>query len=620
MCAHAAVEKRITYEKMLAEISEHAVRVEDIGDFLRFSIKKMGEILDVSRVFVFKHTNENSTFSCVCGWDSPEMAKRRSPDNFILNIPWAAEQLSRGNIINQSDIKNIPGKCYRAHLVKEKIRSTLNVPLFIRGKLYGFVGFDEHRHHRKWQNEDLYILTTAAQIIVRTIENKEYEEELKEHKNMLESIFSSVQDAIITVNTSFVVIESNKAAKTICDIEKMPGRPMTECMRGCSGNCLEVLQTTLREKCIIHERQIKCGITGDQGRISMVNCSPLLSGNGSFLGAVLVIRDITRLTRLENVLSDRQYYQGMIGKSEKMQQIYQLLKRLTDMPTTVLITGESGTGKERVAHALHYGGQRADKPFIKVNCSALAESLLETELFGHVRGAFTGADKDAKGRFQAADGGTILLDEIGDISVRLQLKLLRVLQEKEFERVGEHVPRKIDVRIIASTNRNLKKAISDGHFREDLYYRLNVVNVEMPPLRERLEDIPLLADHFCMLFSKHYSREINAMAPEVLAAFMAYPWPGNVRELEHAIERAFVLCRWGVIKMEHIPAEIREYAQRRRPASLPARMADSRDAVQEALKLSGWNVAGAARMLGISRWTLYRRLEEFNLQRDRRNL
>ncbi len=609
------LEKRIAYEKMLAEISEDAVLVHDIKGFLTNSIRKMGEILNVSRVFVFQYNAPDDVFRCLCGWDEPDAVGERKKDGFVLSIPWATRQLETGNIINYRDIRDMPGPCYRKHLLQEGIKSTLNVPLFIKGELYGFVGFDEHRYHRAWQNEDLYILTTAAQIIVRTIENKKYEEKLEEHRNILASIFSSVQDAIITVDPSLRILESNKAAGRICGIADAQGRHFAECIGACSGRCIEALQKTLEERCLIHDRQILCCPDATEGKIATVNCSPLVSGNSNFVGAVLVIRDITRLTRLETVLRDRQYYQGIVGKSEKMQELYRLLRSLVDVNATVLVSGESGTGKEKIAHALHYGGQRADKPFIKVNCGALAETLLESELFGHAKGAFTGAEKESKGRFEAADGGTILLDEIGDISAKIQLKLLRVLQEREFERVGEHKPRKVDVRVIASTNKDLKKAIAAGQFREDLFYRLNVVNVDVPPLRHRKEDIPALVDHFCMLFSASYRKAIDGVSPEVLRVLHEYDWPGNVRELEHAIEHAFVVCQDKVIGLAHIPAEIREQAQRRRPGPSAGRAAEDRASIVNALAKCGWNVSKAARLLGTSRWTLYRRMQEFAVER-----
>jgi two-component system, NtrC family, response regulator HydG len=286
--------------------------------------------------------------------------------------------------------------------------------------------------------------------------------------------------------------------------------------------------------------------------------------------------------------------------------------------TTVLVTGESGTGKELVARALHYSGNRSFKPFVTVNCSALAENLLESELFGHVKGAFTGAIKDRQGRFQAADRGTILLDEIGDISPMIQLKLLRVLQEKEFERVGDSTPQKVNVRVIASTNRHLKEKVGRGEFRQDLYYRLKVVEVALPPLRDRREDLPLLVEHFRRIFNERFNKEIEGISSEVLGAFMEYPWPGNVRELEHAMEHAFVLCRGGAITFRHLPADIRGYASAagtNRSRSEGRRSLDARE-ILEALHRTDWNKAKAARLLGIGRRTIYRKMELLGLERE----
>jgi PAS domain S-box-containing protein len=462
-------------------------------------------------------------------------------------------------------------------------------------------------------------LTTAAQIITRAIENKKYEEELEQHRSRLESIFWSVQDAIITVDTNMNVIEANKAAENICGFKIITGQPLTDSTRECDQLCVEVLRETLKSRNTIQEYRIECGHRHRDKQIVMVTSSPLLNGNGKFMGAVLVIRDITRLTHLEKELKERHHFQNIVGKSEKMQKIYDLLKILANLGTTVFITGESGTGKEMAARALHYAGIRAKGPFVTVNCSALAENLLESELFGHVKGAFTGADRDKIGRFEAADGGTILLDEVGDISPLIQLKLLRVLQEKEFERVGESIPRKVDVRVIAATSRHLKDAMNLGEFRKELYYRLNVIEIKLPPLCERYEDIPLLISHFCGVFKKSYEKNISGVSDEVIEAFMNYPWPGNVRELEHAIERAFVLCRNQTIQLEHIPAEIRDYTHVKK--RLPEKRTDDDiETILKTLEKTDWNISKSSRLLGISRWTMYRRVQKYNISRPAENV
>jgi len=290
-----------------------------------------------------------------------------------------------------------------------------------------------------------------------------------------------------------------------------------------------------------------------------------------------------------------------------MQHVYELLEDLADSNTTALITGESGTGKELVANALHYSGNRAANPLVKVNCSALSDSILESELFGHVKGAFTGALGDKIGRFEMADSGSILLDEVGEISPAIQLKLLRVIQEKEFERVGESRPIQTDIRIIATTNRNLKDRVKQNQFREDLYYRLKVVEVCLPPLRERIGDIPLLVDHFCNQFNRRFNKQIEGVSDDAVQKLTAYPWPGNVRELEHAIEHAFVLCHSSIIVINHLPPEICEYRgdqqskfERNPSLDIPT--------ILEALEKTGGNKAKAARLLGVNRRTIYRKL------------
>ncbi|MFP3999750.1 MAG: sigma-54 interaction domain-containing protein, partial [Desulfobacterales bacterium] len=273
---------------------------------------------------------------------------------------------------------------------------------------------------------------------------------------------------------------------------------------------------------------------------------------------------------------------------------------------------------ELVARALHYSGERCDKAFIKVNCSALPESLLESELFGHVKGAFTGSVKDREGRFEAADGGTILLDEIGDISPLIQLKLLRVLQEKEFERVGESRPRQVDVRIIASTNTDLKAKVKSGEFREDLYYRLKVMEITLPALRDRLEDLPLLVEHFCQTFRKRFKKEIEGVSGEVLNQFMNYSWPGNVRELEHVLEHGFVLCNGQSITLAHLPKELREHDGM--PHTPPQRQSSGKSydarTVLNALEQTRWNRTKAAQLLGVNRRTIHRKIKKYHLDKE----
>jgi two-component system response regulator HydG len=603
------------YEKMLSEISENAGSIECIDNFIYLSLEKMGTILEVTRVFLFSYDEVSDTYKCLYGWNSPNIHPNVNSNEISLSIPWATKEFMAARVINFENIRKMPGECYRNHLIKMRIMSTLNVPLYVRGKLYGFIGFDEHRFNRKWVEEDVYILSTAAQIITRTLENKLYKDEVEQHKSHLELIFSSVQDAIVTVDTEMRIVVANKSAATLCGIEVSKGMQFLECANQCNNVCVSVLQKILHEKSTVKEFRVECVRQRQHNMVAMLNCSPLNNSNGIFLGAVLVIRDISRITSLENKLQERQRFHNMVGISRKMSDMWNLVKRLSDISATVLITGESGTGKELVAHALHHSGLRSNRPFVKVNCSALAENLLESELFGHAKGAFTGAHKDTIGRFESAGAGTILLDEIGDISPNIQLKLLRVLQEKEFERVGESKPRTAHARVLASTNKDLKKAIKDGRFREDLYYRLNVMDIHIPPLRERPEDIPALVEYFLGRYNQDYQKDIQGIDQDATNLLLRYPWPGNIRELEHAIERAVILCSSSNIAGEHLPVEIlRHEVAPRADGPIRTEILNA-EIVLNTLEKTAWNISKASRRLNISRWTLYRKMQQLGLHR-----
>lgn len=455
-------------------------------------------------------------------------------------------------------------------------------------------------------------ITGFRNVALDITERKEAESKLAEHRTRLEAIFGSVKDAIITVNPQLKVIEANKSTEAICGLvlREIEGKEFPACQEACSRACHAVLKETIADKTAVREHRIECLHRQHPAQVVSLSSSPLLGPDGNFMGVVLVIRDMTLLNSMARELMERNQFQNIIGRSKSMQDIYGLLEELADIDTTVLITGESGTGKELVARALHYSGSRALKHFVTVNCSALAESLLESELFGHVKGAFTGAIKDKQGRFQMADGGTILLDEIGDISPLIQLKLLRVLQEKEFERVGESHPQKVDVRVIASTNKDLKEKVNRGEFRPDLYYRLKVVEVALPPLRERLEDLPILIDHFRKLFNARLKKKVEGISNEVLSVFMNYNWPGNVRELEHVMEHAFVLCHGATITMHHLSADLRNYgcSNVKHSSRFQAKKQLDIQDILDALSKTGGNKAKASKLLGISRQTIYRRI------------
>ncbi|MFU2207628.1 PAS domain S-box protein [Solidesulfovibrio sp. C21] len=436
----------------------------------------------------------------------------------------------------------------------------------------------------------------------------------------LEAVFRAIPDAIVVVDTAMRVVRTNRGLTDVCFLTggsgtgEMGATGQQVVSGACRRGCFSALRETLATREPLIEYRVECR-GQSPGRVVVVNSMPLTGESGEFVGAVLIIRDITRLANLEKRLTDLHSHQGIIGKSKAMRDIYPVLDQLAEVDTTVLITGESGTGKELAAEAIHYGGPRAKKPLVKVNCSALSDELLGSELFGHVRGAFTGAIRDKVGRFEAAQGGAIFLDEIGDMSARLQLGLLRVLESKEFERVGEARTRKADVRVIAATNVDLPSRIKAGLFRADLYYRLRVVQVRLPPLRDRAEDIPLLSDHFMRQFAASFGKAISRLSAEAMAVIMAYPWPGNVRELKYAMEHACVLCPQGEITPAHLPREL--LAPPLLPAGAepppPRRGGLSREMVLEALAACGNNRSRAARRLGVDRRTLYRNMARLGI-------
>lgn len=430
------------------------------------------------------------------------------------------------------------------------------------------------------------------------------------------AILDSVDDGILTVDEHLRITHFNRAAEAIT------GFPAKEAV---GQSCLEVFRQILTgERCAVcgaweeneYLRAVERVILRKDGthRSVKVTITPL-TARGHRTGIVVTLHDVQPLRDLKAQVRQRYGLHNLVGKSHRMEAVYRLIEQVGDTHASVLIEGESGTGKELVAHAIHYRSRRADKPFVTVSCAALTETLLESELFGHVKGAFTGATYNKVGRFEAANGGTILLDEIGEVSPLIQLKLLRVLQEHEFERVGESTPRRVDVRVIAATNSDLAQLVREGQIRNDLYYRLKVVPIHLPPLRERRGDIPLLVDHFVKKFRAETGKAIEGPTDEAMAALLTYPWPGNVRELENAIEHAFVCCPGGRFSTAHLPAEVGapEWISAKASPPLKSLEAAERDVLIRILQEAKGNQGAAARALGIARNTLWRKLKNYGI-------
>jgi PAS domain S-box-containing protein len=355
----------------------------------------------------------------------------------------------------------------------------------------------------------------------------------------------------------------------------------------------------------------------------LLNCRTsvtlLRDGGGEVIGGVEVFSDITQIVRLQESAEERFSFSSIIGHNKNMQGVFDLIKLVAETDSTVLITGESGTGKEMVANAIHFNSTRRNRAFVKVNCAALNEGVLESELFGHVRGAFTGAIADKMGRFELAHAGTIFLDEIAEIPPATQVKLLRVLQEGELERVGSAKSTRVDVRVVAATNRDLAAALEDGSFRQDLFYRLNVFRIALPPLRDRRDDIPLLVDHFIhKVASKMPSKKVERIEADALSRLMDCRFPGNIRELENLIEHAAIRCQDGIIRTRDLPLP-----QSAQPEEAPMALFQirspletlERDLIVRTLDANEWKINLTAQRLRISRVTLWRKMKEYGVQR-----
>ena len=440
------------------------------------------------------------------------------------------------------------------------------------------------------------------------------------------TIVDTLQDGLLVVGPQGTIMAANKAAERVTGYkaDELIGKScrLLNCT-GCkllgdvdSGKfCQLFVNENVKEK--------KCLITNkDRRSVHVVkNAEVLKDENGNIIGAVETLTDITDKVRqqqeiktLKQTFQLTEGYHGILGKSTRMQNLFDLIDNVAQSDTPVIVQGQSGSGKELVARAIHRESPRRDKPFIKVNCAALNENLLESELFGHVRGAYTGADKTRIGRFEAAHEGTLLLDEIGDIPLALQVKLLRVLEDKKIERVGDNRAIPVDVRIISATNKDLEKLIETEQFREDLFFRINVFPLQCPTLAERRDDIPLIAQNFIRRNATSSGKKILGLTPEALEKLTLYSWPGNVRELRNAIEYAFVLCQSGAIGVTHLPSKIVSANEAVAPeCRLDPGCLDERARLIQVLREAGGNQSGAARLLGVSRVTIWKRLKKYGI-------
>ncbi len=432
-----------------------------------------------------------------------------------------------------------------------------------------------------------------------------------------EAILESISDGVFTVDGEWRITSFNRAAEKITGTSRSEavGRLCSEVFRSsmCEAEC--ALRRTLQTgKAVIGQSGYI--IDADGGRIPVsVSTAMLRDGDGNVIGGAETFRDLSEIEALRQELESRFHVGELASQSPLMQKIFEVLPAIAASPSTVLILGETGTGKELVAKTIHALSHRSKAPFVAVNCGALPDPLLESELFGYKAGAFTGAVKDKSGRFALAKSGTLFLDEIGEVSPALQVRLLRVLQERTYEPLGGTRSEAADVRVVAATNKDLAEQVRNRVFREDLYYRINVVRIELPPLRRRKEDIPLIVSQFISRFNRLQKKSIQGVSAEALSLLMAHDWPGNIRELENAIEHAFILCQGGVIDIRHLPEDLtaRSVVPLADFDIHASRALMETQTIQRALEQAGFNRLAAARSLGIHKSTLFRKMKRLGV-------
>jgi len=431
-------------------------------------------------------------------------------------------------------------------------------------------------------------------------------------------ILDSISEGVFTVDMDWRITSFNRVAEEITGIqrEKAIGKYCRDILRAdvCETDC--TLRQTMQTGKPIMNKAVHIIDAQGKRRAIAISTALLKDEAGKVIGGVETFRDMSMLEQLRKEIQGRYSCEDIISQSHKMQNIFAVLPNIAESNTTVLIEGESGTGKELFARAIHNLSFRRDKPFVAVNCGALPDTLLESELFGYKAGAFTDAKKDKPGRFALAEGGTILLDEIGDISPAVQVRLLRVLQDKTYEPLGGVSSVKADVRIITATNKKLDQLVQQGKFRDDLYYRVNVMRLELPRLRDRKEDIPLLVEHFISRFNSLHNKNVCCVTNEVTVALSAYDYPGNVRELENIIEHCFVLCEGEIIEAKHLPASVRpalkkENAKNSEPATIKQMEIIL---ITQALRRNKGNKTATAKQLGIDKSTLFRKMKAYDIK------
>jgi PAS domain S-box-containing protein len=640
--AEEAIQERLQFERLISDLSANFVKAasQDLEAKIEQGLELIARFLGVERASIGE-TSENKQETYIrYSYVAPGI--RPLPPTLLSTLfPWYTRTLNSGKVVVLSQIPDdFPGgaEVEREFAQKEGFKSVLIVPLEIGGTVIGGMGFTAFHTERSWPEDLIQRLRLVGEVFSSALHRKRAMEALRESEERfrrlsegpLEGIAVSDQGRILDVNEQMAKMLGYTHDELIgMHVSDLVAPESRELVLGKieAGDEKPYEHMTVRKDGSVFPVEVNGKTIPYKGRMVRVtvirDITERKRADDALRSALAEVEKLKDRLQAENIyLQDEiklaHNFEEFITRSQNVKMVLRKVEQVAPTNATVLILGESGTGKELLARAVHHLGHRSDRPLVKVNCAALPENLIESELFGHEKGAFTGAMARKSGRFELADGGTIFLDEVGELPLGLQVKLLRVLQEGEFERVGSSHTLKVDVRVIAATNRNLDEAIQQGSFREDLYYRLNVFPVFLPPLRERKEDIPDLARHFIKKYCAIIGKRIEKIPQTVLDSLMAYHWPGNVRELENRIERAVILTNGPVLEMDE-PLELHSPQPASEPS--PATLRESEIAlIQKALDQSHWIIEGkrgAAHRLGIAPSTLRDRMEKYGLHRPR---
>lgn len=638
LSAEQALQNRLTLEQMISDISTYFVNLaaQEVDRGINNALQRLGEWEGVDRSYVFLLSNEGTRATNTHEWCAPGVAPQmhRLQDLVFDKLPWASRKTRRQEILHVPRVADLPAEAQfeKVHWQDQGIQSLLTVPLVWDGRVRGFIGFDSVRAEKHWQEDDVRLLNIVSEVIGNSLHRKEVAAALRASEERVQRIFASAMDAIITIDDSLRVVMSNEAAEKVfrCSTAEVKDKQfdpfLSENFRALLTNYIQTSAEHASPQYVwAPEGLTALRKNGEPFPIEATISRVEVAQQNLF---TIILRDINERKQAEEELAQLQnqniylreealqndYNFGeIIGASAAMQQMFKNLNMVAATDTTVLLLGETGTGKELIARTIHNLSGRKDNVMVKVNCGALPAGLVESELFGHEKGAFTGATAQKKGRFELAHRGTIFLDEVGELPLATQVKLLRVLQEQEFERVGGAQTLKVSVRVIAATNRNLEEEIEAGTFRPDLFYRLNIFPIQIPALRERTEDIPLLAHHLISQLARRLGKRINGINQQALEKLMRYDWPGNVRELANILERAVILCQGRVLQEEHI-GKLNEIA--RPVAGFTTLEEAERQHILEALEKTNGVLAGpkgAAQLLGLNRSTLWSRMRKLGI-------